>query len=272
MDLATIVGTAASGIAVLGACGVVVRWGLRHRPTPQVVVEHVAYDSFPEPFDFLLPKHPDEDLRETLRSPNVDVAKLRREVAELGGREVSFLAESQFSPAGLGTVTRLRFTLRGQGSEAAFLITSIRARIIQKSGPWDAAIIHTAPQGATMAEAVGFDLTGRDLDARTLTLGDRVAAVARAPKYLQGRELTLREGELLSFDVLAVVQEGSVQWVIDIEMANGSIITVNNNGQPFDTSARASAYDEAWTRNINSSFRLVYRTCAWPDSNPHVVS
>ena len=224
-------------------------------------MEFSSYTSIEDTHSLILPLAPASEFEAYLAQPQPDENEIMAMGAEEGGLEVITIDGMDLS-TGATTANRLKITLVGNRPDPV-LLTNISARILSRAEPWSGGIVFTSPQGASAAEAIGFDLGGSDLNARHLSDEQPLDEVADAPRYLSDTQVTLGPGERVSFDVMAVASDSSFEWVIDVTTSDGFVLEVTNNGEPWRSSALSSSYGKAWSRNFSAS--QYYRICVWPD-------
>ncbi len=239
----------------------------RQAAKPPLAIEYAANTSFSEPDSLILPSVPSVTIRNYLAQRRLDEKRIKSMVQKEGGLEVATLEGLDFASPSV-TANRLRITLVGRSPDPV-LITDISARILSKAPAWSGSVIFTAPQGAVSAEAIGFDLSSSDLEARGMTEKMELRDIAKAQPYLSTRQVTLAAGEKVSFDVVALATSSSYEWVINFKTSKGYVLTGTNNGKPWHSSSLANFYKMAWSRNFTPD--LSYRSCTWHDCDPQVV-
>jgi hypothetical protein len=229
---------------------------------PSLALEQAVNVSFDEPDSFLFPSLPSAATASYLGGKHLDQERIKTAVQKEGGLEIVTL-DNELREGGLAA-NRIRLTVVGRTQSPA-LVTDISARIISKEPPWSSGFIYTEPQGATAAEGLGFDLSSSNLKARrinkdALSLGD----IRKAPSYLLDKQVTIARDERVTFDVVALVADASVKWVIDFTTSDGQTLTATNNGKPWQSSSLSPSYKAAWSRNFTPDGSIAYRSCVWP--------
>jgi hypothetical protein len=175
-------------------------------------------------------------------------------VKSAGGFQVGFTSGG---PPGQ-TATRLRITLVGRWFDGV-VVDDLTARFLKRSAPLDTSLFYGPSQGAGDTEQLGFDLDSADLTAREATADGKLGAHYRSRRFI-----TLKQNEPVVINAIAVTQRCYCEWVIDVTVTDlknsrsSQIVTIDDNGKPFRSTALANKYQEEF--NIDSTGGVWART------------
>jgi hypothetical protein len=140
-------------------------------------------------------------------------------------------------------------------------ITDISARILDRVAPPTGTLVYASPQGASPEESVGFDLDSNDLDARVTEEGTDVPHDTTR-HYFDERQITLERFESLELKLSVFTRTCLCRFVFDITTDDGSVITANDDGSPWQVSAFAPGYAREYAVDVTGPPYIV--PCAWP--------
>jgi hypothetical protein len=147
--------------------------------------------------------------------------------------------------------TYLRLVLQGKHS-AAVLVSSLRARIVQRRAPLAGTPLVCPSAGAAEVRFVQLDLDKRPAVGVYAELTENMSVVRRKPVAF-----TLKENETEVFDIWASTKHCYCKWIMELDLVvNGRQVvkTVTNNGEPFQTTAWSG--DRAYEWDYVSSWLL----------------
>lgn len=175
----------------------------------------------------------------------------RRHVGEI------VMDEPVTSPQPLVHLT-IDFTLVGQ-HYTPVQVVDIRARVVSREQPPSGTLVYLAPQGGDPALRVGFNLDSTDLEGR-VTDGARPTT----RRYLSDNYVTAARDERVGFSAEAFTMRCLCTFVIDIKLSDGSTVTVDDNGAPWQLSGFAPSYARAYIPDMLTGGNP-FKSCVWPE-------
>jgi hypothetical protein len=143
-------------------------------------------------------------------------------------------------------------------------ITEITARVARREPPLSGTVAYLPPQGAYNNESIGFDLDSDRLAARIVEK-DTIVPKLTDRNYFDERQITLAKDESLELAIFAFTSSCRCEFVLDIQLADGSMQTVDNHGTPWRISAFSTRYDRAY---IGDPMTYNMVPCSWPCVEP----
>lgn len=159
-------------------------------------------------------------------------------------------------PANQPEVRReINFTLVGKHYHPIQII-GMKARVVARRQPLAGTLLYVPVQGGSADANIGFDLDSDRLDARLIANGS-----LSTRNYFDEKQMTLSRDERVTFDALVLTSTCRCEFVIDMKLADGSVITINDNGRPWGISAFSAHYERSYVADVNSE---LIRACGYP--------
>ncbi|MFI1195053.1 hypothetical protein ACH4T9_17575 [Micromonospora sp. NPDC020750] len=218
------------------------------RQKPPLSVNAYYYDRSVDAMAYLFAQPLTADQRRRVFTPPSGMGTEDLLVTEGGIRAVVTVSDQH----PYRTFTRVRLSVVGQWTGPVF-VTQIRARVRQRSTPLAGAFVFRGSQGGEDPLEVAFDLDEPDSVARVLEDGGGLGAA-----WIDRHSLTLSPGEPLTVDVQAQTDRSYCEWVIELDVALGGerrVITVDDDGRPFRSTALARHYQERYHARITGGWR-----------------
>jgi hypothetical protein len=204
-----------------------------------------------------------QHLRESLDSSSPDLLSAFRPPGSLPVAPIQDLAPpDEVQPRVYDTVY---ITLVGNHYRPV-KVTSITARIVSSLPPAAGTLVYAGPEGASPEESLGFDLDSPDLTAR-VTLPDVDTPHDTARHYFDERQITLTRFEQLELKLSVFTTTCLCSFVFDITTDDGTVITADDGGEPWQVSAFAPGYAAAYKVDVAGDARIV--PCSWPEGCLH---
>ena len=205
-----------------------------------------------------------QHLRESLDSSSPDLLSAFRPPGSLPVAPIQDLAPpDEVQPRVYDTVY---ITLVGNHYRPV-KVTSITARIVSSQTPPAGTLVYAGPEGGSPEESLGFDLDSPDLTAR-VTLPDVDTPHDTARHYFDERQITLTRFEQLELKLSVFTTTCLCSFVFDIATDDGSVITADDGGEPWQVSAFAPGYAVTYKVDVAGDARIV--PCSWPDGCLHI--
>jgi hypothetical protein len=155
---------------------------------------------------------------------------------------------------------KITFTLVGE-HYAAVQVVGLRLQEIARAAPLTGTLVYIEPQGADSTQSIGFDLDSPDPSA--FDLRDDVPGYPFGGHYFDDHQVVLDKGEHLTFTAMVFTSTCRCDFVIQVELSDGSAVRVEDDGRPWHLSGFAPAYDEVYLPVLRNDGTTV-EPCEWP--------
>jgi hypothetical protein len=178
--------------------------------------------------------------------------------------QVRALAASRIVAANYDDANDLRglhkfyFSLTGQHF-ATVSIRDITFRIVSRRPSPRQAIVWLMPQGGADAGEIGFDLDSDDTRARVV---DKLGLPTKE-HYFDHKQVTLTKEEPFRFVGSAIARNADYDFVLDVNLIDGTTAVVDNKGKPWTVAAYSPSYSQAFALHIGAG-GLELIPCRWP--------
>ncbi|GIE91640.1 hypothetical protein Are01nite_81200 [Actinoplanes regularis] len=150
------------------------------------------------------------------------------------------------------------FTLVGQRSVPVDIV-GMKARVTSRLAPLSGTIVAIEGEGVEDDVKMGFDLDSRDLSARSIL--DQPGKPLSTTRFFADVHVTLARDERVEFEVSTYTASCRCAFVIDVTLSDGTVVAVDDNGDPWRISAFAKQYSKSYIWDVITS-RI--QPCAWP--------
>jgi hypothetical protein len=176
-------------------------------------------------------------------------SKIAALLVKRGGVKIEADETEDFRPH-----SQVRLVVTGQ-HERPVLITGLRANVLRRERPLSQTIVYGPPQGAGENIQVGLDLDSRTPSARSFRDNRFLAE-----PYFAAHHVSVKPGEQVVFMVRAFTSKCYCEWELLVEaVVDGKeqAFTVKDGGQPFRTTAFATAYKTIYSFDFFGGNRFV---------------
>ncbi len=139
----------------------------------------------------------------------------------------------------------------------------MRAQVVERRAPLAGTLVYSWPEGSTDAVGIGFDLDVPDTEAKVVSNDGPDAGLVLGSDYFDSHQVTLERDERLTFRAFAVASTCLCDFTIELRLADGSTMSIDEAGNPWRVSGFADKYERTYFMSMAETGAVI-EPCDWP--------